>query len=292
MSENSDTLVKERVISGSIKAPEIVVKNVLTLPQNSILLDLGAGEGRLANSISTLRPDIKIICLDYDLALNKKTLEVHPDANPINADANNLPFEEISMDMVVAINTFHEVCSASEYNDRLSQFRMIMLEINRVLKDGGEVIVFDGVDTTKDNPNVIITPKNEEARKKLLKYQTDYLAEKVEFEPTALENAPTISSYRTSLRDAILLQTKYSYIDNPNVWEGERRQLYPLLKQEDFESIMQPFFTDLEISYPQGRIGVVKFLEEFDISIQSGDSPTPLDEKTFPQTQIFIHAKK
>ena len=97
--------------------------------------------------------------------------------------------------------------------------------------------------------------------------------------------------YRSNLRSAVLLQTKYGYIGLP-VWPGEREQLYPFLKQEDILKVLQPFFGEVRVAYPKGRIGVEKFLNDFEIIEEDGETEKLLDTNNFPQTQIFLHARK
>lgn len=107
----------------------------LPLPRNARVLEIGCGAGFM--SIALARRGFAVEAVDHAPAmieLTQKHAKQAGTANQIHAsveDAHELPFEDESFDLIVALGVLHW----------LHDLRKAMLEIVRVLKPGGYVIL-------------------------------------------------------------------------------------------------------------------------------------------------------
>lgn len=272
----------ERVIAGKNTAPEIVLKVLEETPKDTTVLDIGPGNGRLKYSLKD-RPDLSFIGLEYDPELF--TNLAGNGYKIINGDAGYIPLANESIGIAVSLNTMHEVCDASSYEERQKIFQTEIAELSRVVKRGGEIVIFDGVEPDDCDILATITPINPEASSRLQQFIDTYKAEKIGL----TKNGDKFSG---TLKDVVLFQTKALYVDTPQ-WSGEQNQLYPFLKEKDMlDKLTIGGFEIVVSTYPKGRTGVDWLLNQYNISSIINGVETVLQEPTFPQTQIFIRAKK
>lgn len=102
------------------------------LTEESSVLDVGCAKGFMLYDLARLVPGIRIAGIDvsaYAIANAK------PEVSPLLqvADARNLPFEDNSFDVVISINTIH--------NLNLTDCAIALREIERVSKHGAFVTV-------------------------------------------------------------------------------------------------------------------------------------------------------
>ena len=108
----------------------------LKLNDNDKLLDLGCGEGRHALS-AYVSKELKVYAVDLsikDLGTTKNRFneffETDNEKKALSlaaADAKNLPFQDNTFDSVIC----------SEVLEHIHDYKSVLLEISRVLKDGG-----------------------------------------------------------------------------------------------------------------------------------------------------------
>ena len=108
----------------------------LKLNDNDKLLDLGCGEGRHALS-AYISKELKVYAVDLsikDLGTTKNRFneffETDNEKKTLSlaaADAKNLPFQDNTFDSVIC----------SEVLEHVHDYKSVLLEISRVLKDGG-----------------------------------------------------------------------------------------------------------------------------------------------------------
>ena len=108
----------------------------LKLNDNDKLLDLGCGEGRHALS-AYISKELKVYAVDLsinDLGTTKNRFneffETDNEKKTLSlaaADAKNLPFQDNTFDSVIC----------SEVLEHIHDYKSVLLEISRVLKDGG-----------------------------------------------------------------------------------------------------------------------------------------------------------
>jgi len=104
------------------------------LHNNSQILDIGCGKGFMVKDFSMLLPEARIIGIDIsDYAIE----HAHPDIQDLVsvANATDLPFADDEFDLVIAINTIHNL-------DR-SECIKALQEIERVSK-GNSFVMVDG----------------------------------------------------------------------------------------------------------------------------------------------------
>ncbi len=102
------------------------------LPQDARILDVGCGKGFLLYEFMRLLPNAEIAGIDIsDYALENAKLEIKPYLRKGNA--KQLPFPDRSFDLVISINTLHNL-----YIDELWQS---LKEIERVGRGGKYIVV-------------------------------------------------------------------------------------------------------------------------------------------------------
>jgi ubiquinone/menaquinone biosynthesis C-methylase UbiE len=122
-----------------------VVSDALTLPQESSVLELGAGRGALSHLLYEHYRPKRIAVTDYDplqlkeakLYFQKKLRSIPAGVEFRVADALNLPFEDESFDAAFAMLVLHHL------ENHQWQFRHIpraLDEIKRVLKQEGSFV--------------------------------------------------------------------------------------------------------------------------------------------------------
>lgn len=103
------------------------------------VIDLGCGTGTATRAIAERLPAATVTGIDlspYMLVAAKHKARYLSNANFLHANAEHLPFDDNSIDAVTASLLFHEMPPDAGLN--------VMREVMRVLKPGGELIVFDG----------------------------------------------------------------------------------------------------------------------------------------------------
>lgn len=108
--------------------------------QSYELLDVGCGTGRLLHTLARDAHATRLVGLDYSpemvtRAASKFAVANQPDRlHVLQGDAEDLPFEDGSFDVLTCCNSFHH------YPHQLTAIR----EFKRVLRDGGVLILIDG----------------------------------------------------------------------------------------------------------------------------------------------------
>lgn len=101
------------------------------------LLDIACGTGELELRLVPLKPELEIIGLDYSLQmLVQAQRKVGPSSQVafVQGDANySLPFVESSFDIVTFANALHYLSCPDK----------LLLEVKRVLKPGGQLVIED-----------------------------------------------------------------------------------------------------------------------------------------------------
>ncbi|MDO8970007.1 MAG: class I SAM-dependent methyltransferase, partial [Saprospiraceae bacterium] len=98
------------------------------LKPDSILLDVGAGTGRLAQFFHTKAAQIVVIDESLDMLLQSKMKE---GLQPNLSHAELLPFQTHTFDRILMVDVLHHVADQQKTAD----------ELWRVLKPGGRIII-------------------------------------------------------------------------------------------------------------------------------------------------------
>lgn len=107
------------------------IKDFYHLDDNSKILDIGCAKGYMMHDLSLLIPGAEIKGVDVSNYAKENSIESMQD-NIVVANANNLPFPDNYFDLVIAINTLH--------NLPLIDCKQAFREINRVTKNSSFVM--------------------------------------------------------------------------------------------------------------------------------------------------------
>jgi ubiquinone/menaquinone biosynthesis C-methylase UbiE len=107
------------------------IKDFYHLDDNSKILDIGCAKGYMMHDLSLLIPRAEIKGVDVSNYAKENAIESMQD-NIVVANANNLPFPDDYFDLVIAINTLH--------NLPLIDCKQAFREINRVTKNNSFVM--------------------------------------------------------------------------------------------------------------------------------------------------------
>jgi len=84
------------------------IKDFYNLDDNSKILDVGCAKGYMMHDLSLLIPGAEIKGIDISNYAKENSIESMQD-NIVVANANNLPFPDDYFDLVIAINTLHNL---------------------------------------------------------------------------------------------------------------------------------------------------------------------------------------
>lgn len=139
------------------KQPELseVVREIRNF-QDLVVLDLGAGTGRLSGVVA--KDAGSLICTDISASmlelLDQKLIEQGLERNwtTIVADHRELPLDDKSIDL--AVSGWSIGYLANTDNDNWAEnLERVMSELHRVLKPHGTIIIFETMGTGTETPN-------------------------------------------------------------------------------------------------------------------------------------------
>ena len=107
------------------------IKDFYNLDDNSKILDIGCAKGYMMHDLSLLIPGAEIKGIDISNYAKENAIESMQE-NIVVSNANNLPFPDDYFDLVIAINTLH--------NLPLIDCKQAFREINRVTKNNSFVM--------------------------------------------------------------------------------------------------------------------------------------------------------
>jgi ubiquinone/menaquinone biosynthesis C-methylase UbiE len=116
-----------------------MLRQINKLQPHGVLLDAGCGPGYLALEIARRYPEVNVRGIDISMemlniaAVNRSSSALQSRVNFQEADVLKLPFKSNSLDFTVSTLSMHHWPDAD----------LSLLEIYRVLKPGGQLLIFD-----------------------------------------------------------------------------------------------------------------------------------------------------
>jgi demethylmenaquinone methyltransferase/2-methoxy-6-polyprenyl-1,4-benzoquinol methylase len=103
------------------------LRRLLKLPVGGWLLDAGGGTGRVSSHFCTLVSGLVVSDLSHRMLAKAR----EKDIRPVQAHAEQLPFEDGFFDRVLVVDALHHFCSQQES----------LSDLLRVLKPGGRLVI-------------------------------------------------------------------------------------------------------------------------------------------------------
>lgn len=108
------------------------MKGYYKLPDNAAIMDIGCGKGFMLHDFKSLMPDVTVAGIDVsDYAIENAMPSVRPFLK--KASAEKLPYPDKSFDLVISINSIH--------NLPLERLKVSLREIQRVSKKHSYITV-------------------------------------------------------------------------------------------------------------------------------------------------------
>jgi len=105
------------------------IESIISFEQKDVVIDLGGGTGRIANfSVNKVK---KVTVVDVSEGMIKQCRLRYPKLSCVNAEAQNLPFADSSVNKIIIVDAFHH----------FQNQKQVVCEIKRVLAKNGKVIV-------------------------------------------------------------------------------------------------------------------------------------------------------
>lgn len=253
------------------------------------VLDFGAGGGDLSDAIRQFGYDV--VAVDGSPAAVAKINENYPEVNAVQAMGHELldHFPEKSFDNIVCCSILHEVFSyGDDVNDpyRLESVLRMMTVFKKLLRDGGRLIIRDGVAPTDANDKTFIKFKNDDGMKFLNAYSelAPFYADENIAGGIRLANVDEFI-VEGSMRS--VMEFLYTYTWGWNSLPRESQEVYGVLSLGEYvEMLSKNSFNVLNASeYVQS--GYVEHLSKL-VSVVSEDGV----EVPFPSTNMLIVAEK
>ncbi len=130
-----DKSILQRVIF-NVSHDMFASEMVSNLKDGNEILDVGCGTGKFSFKMHNFNKNLKVHGMDLsEVMINKaKAKIVDHNIDFRVGDVENLPYEANSFNVITCSNSFHH------YPNQ----RGALIEMNRVLKDGGKVMIIDG----------------------------------------------------------------------------------------------------------------------------------------------------
>lgn len=220
-----------------INYSETEMKTIITkLPKNSIVVELGCGAGEHTAFITGARRDIYFIAVDISPKSVLETRERIKADKKIKckvyymvADAEALPFQEKTIDGVIAVMFFHHVLSP----------RKSIKEIKRILSDKGMGLIVDIVSNNPLNtmPRKLFPYLPDIIKRKL---KDDYLLESGEMPLVSLHSITELKKITLETGMKILNEKRYNLFV---FFVFSVTKIFPVIKKIVTRSILEKLYT-------------------------------------------------
>jgi SAM-dependent methyltransferase len=191
------------------------------------IVEFGCGSGFVLKVLSVDFTDSIIVGVDNAAGELEKLGQKHlRNAIPIKADITRNIFPDKTFDTAILVATLHEVFSDLGKGKVQDAFKVA----HGVLKDNGVLIIQDFL---KPSSRLVeIAFKNEETRRRFIRFVNEFRPRKVKFEETR-------DGVKLDIADAAEFISKYHYSPNGEDWKEEMSETHFFFTEEEYKEIAQ-----------------------------------------------------
>ena len=271
------------------------------------ILDIGCGEGVLLKvindlfkiRISTKYRNAKIKLYGWDIdkdVLSKAKKSFKEEGNADFEVVNLLKFDDAKyfgkFDLVLAVNTFHEVFSQFliqenngnsldlQFNNAKKRLEKSFLQISNIINDQGMFVIFDGCDKVSEadhDKEVIFKIKNDVLKKYVKKMVNE---SKSLYQMKVIKITDDV--FKANYRDFCRLVLYFKFL-NTKIWEIEIKEYYNYFNLNDYKEVFKKMGMTLEsINLITNDLGL--YNQNFEIVSEGIDFPI--------QSALLVGSKK
>ncbi len=250
------------------------------------ILDVGCGSGFMLEALEMSNPTAELSGIDLNIeAINRLQL-LGKNWKLYHEDFLN--FNEKNYDTVIFSSILHEI---SSYNSDLSKrftsipIKESFIKTNEVLKDGGSIIIRDGLMVPEDNINnqLLVTFNDPNEVEWLYRFQEDFKG----FDKSKV-NKDIITSYPNEylVSEAFLKEFLYTYTWGPESYHREINERFGILERNEWIRLLNECGFEVET--------VIESNEEYEKYLKDKISITNIygDKWIYPSMTILIRATK
>jgi len=105
------------------------IKSIVIFEPLDKVIDLGGGSGRIAKFLANKVQQVTVV--DASGGMIRQCLQRHPELSCVNAEAQNLPFADDSINKIIIIDAFHH----------FQNQKQVIKEMERILANNGKVVI-------------------------------------------------------------------------------------------------------------------------------------------------------
>ena len=212
---------------GFTKEREVWLKRLSGCVKPGKIVELGCGDGLVLEVLSMDFADSIIVGVDAAMGELEKLVEKDlRNTIPVKADIFQDIFPDGTFDTALFVATLHEIFSALGREKVEDAFRVA----HDVLKDNGVLIIQDFL---KPSSRLVeITFKNEETRRRFLRFADEFRPRKVKFEETA-------DGVKLDIADANEFISKYYFGYSEERWKRQMSHIHFFFTEEEYKEMAQ-----------------------------------------------------
>jgi SAM-dependent methyltransferase len=250
------------------------------------ILDVGCGSGFMLEALEMSNPTAELSGIDLNIeAINRLQL-LGKNWKLYHEDFLN--FNEKNYDTVIFSSILHEI---SSYNSDLSKrftsipIKESFIKTNEVLKDGGSIIIRDGLMVPEDNINnqLLVTFNDPNEVEWLYRFQEDFKG----FDKSKV-NKDIITSYPNEylVSEAFLKEFLYTYTWGPESYHREINERFGILERNDWIRLLENNGFSID--------NVIEASEEYEHYLKDKVSITDIygNKYVYPSMTVLIKAIK
>ncbi len=243
------------------------------LGKGEAIIELGCGGGAIISILEKNFPNAQIVGLDYNGYMIKSAIKNHPKTTFFVRDIvhwGDFYLFENKFDSVIIGSTLHEIVSFYGWEGA----RNVLEKANRMLKEGGVLIIRDGIGPDDGDAEVSARFKTDFSRRKFFKFTEDFQPWKIRYDEI---NSNTVKIRKRDFYEYLI---KYIY-DKPYSWEDEMKEAFGTLDFNGYRKLLAGLFT---ITYnDQYVLPFFKDKWKEDLEVIGG---------SFPNSHILLAAEK